>query len=272
MGRHLPATPPLLGGQRVIEKLAYNLRVDRLAPCRRPEGERVVMYQKWRELLFLHWEVPADLLEKQLPPGLSLDTFEGRAYVGLVPFTMRGIRPAWAPAVPWLSNFHETNVRTYVHAEGEDPGVWFHSLDAANPVAVWLAKTLWKLPYHLATMRLTVEDDGVRRYSTEREEKPSVGARVSWKPEGEAQPAAPGTLAQFLCERYFLYAWNGKKLLRGQVHHTPYPLQRARLIHHESTLVHEAGVPVSGTPPLVHYSSGVDVEIFRLKPAGTKAP
>lgn len=223
------------------------------------------MYQKWRELLFLHWEVPAELLEKQLPPGLTLDTFEGKAYIGLVPFTMQGIRPVWAPAVPWLSNFHETNVRTYVHAAGRDPGVWFFSLDAANPVAVWLARTLWKLPYYTAKMRLAIDDDGVRRYSTEREEKPSVGARVSWKPEGEPQAAAPGTLAHFLCERYLLYAWNGKRLLRGQVHHAPYPVQRAKLLQYESTLVGEAGVPVSGTPPLVHYASGVDVEIFGLK-------
>ena len=125
--------------------------------------------------------------------------------------------------MPWLSNFHETNVRTYVHAAGRDPGVWFFSLDAANPVAVWLARTLWKLPYYMAKMRLAIDDDGVRRYSTEREEKPSVGARVSWKPEGEPQAAAPGTLAHFLCERYFLYSWNGKRLLRGQVHHSPYP-------------------------------------------------
>ena len=223
------------------------------------------MRQKWRELLFLHWEIPAPVLQAGLPPGLSVDTFEGKAYVGLVPFTMRDVRPVWAPALPWLSHFHEINVRTYVHAGGDHPGVWFHSLDAANPVAVWLARTIWKLPYFAAAMRLSVEGDGVRRYSTEREEKPSVGARLSWQPEGDPQAAAPGTLAHFLCERYYLYAWNGKKLLRGQVHHAPYPLQKAKLLHLEQTLLGESGLAVCGPPPLIHYAEGVDVEIFPLR-------
>jgi hypothetical protein len=228
------------------------------------------MTQSWRELLFLHWEVSPEVLQPRLPPGLTLDTFEGRAYVGLVPFTMRDVRPLWSPPVPFLSHFHETNVRTYVHLGGESPGVWFFSLDAANPVAVQLARTLWKLPYFSAKMRLAIDDEGVRRYSTERSGKPAVGARFRWKPEGEPTPAAPGTLAHFLCERYFLYAFDGRRLQRGQVHHRPYPLQRARLLHQESTLVAEAGIPISGPPALVHYAAGVDVEVFPLHCVGPK--
>jgi uncharacterized protein len=230
------------------------------------------MRQRWRELLFLHWEVEPAALQALLPPGLTLDTFEGRAYIGLVPFTMRDVRPVWSPPVPCLSHFHETNVRTYVHKDGEKPGVWFFSLDAANPVAVWLARTLWKLPYYTAKMRLSIKDDGTRRYSTERLEKPSVGARLSWRPEGEPAPAAPGTLAHFLCERYLLYAFDGDQLRCGQVHHTPYPLQRARLLHLENTLIAEAGIPVNGSPSLVHYAAGVDVEIFGLKSLQTGLP
>jgi uncharacterized protein YqjF (DUF2071 family) len=231
------------------------------------------MRQHWQELLFLHWEVEPAALQALLPPDLTLDTFEGRAYVGLVPFTMRNIRPVWSPPVPWLSHFHETNVRTYVHKDGEGPGVWFFSLDAANPVAVCLARTLWKLPYHHAKMRLSIDDTGARRYFTERHEKPSVGARLSWRPEGDPSPAAPGTLAHFLCERYLLYAYDGRELRSGQVHHTPYPLQRARLLHLENTLVAEAGIPVNGSPPLIHYAAGVNVEVFGLHTLpGTKAP
>src|SRR4051812_19283047 len=109
------------------------IEIDRIAPTHRPSG-RTVMRQNWSDLLFLHWEVPVEALRLLLPPGVELDTFEGRAYVGLVPFTMTGVRPTLLPAFPPLSNFHETNVRTYVHFQGRDPGVWFFSLDAANSI------------------------------------------------------------------------------------------------------------------------------------------
>ena len=129
---------------------------DRIGPTLRP-NERIVMKQKWRDLLFLHWPVPPELLQPLLPPGLTIDTFEGDAYLGLVPFTMRDVRPVWAPAVPWLSHFPECNVRTYVHRGGASPGVWFFSLDAANPVAVMIARTIWKLPYFIADKGLVFE-------------------------------------------------------------------------------------------------------------------
>src|SRR5687768_2328582 len=109
--------------------------MDRLAPSRRPDGSPA-MYQRWRTLSFLHWKVSAAELAPLLPPGLEVDTFEGDAWVGLVPFTMRGVRPRFLPPAPGLSAFHETNARTYVHQRGSAPGVWFFSLDAASRVAV----------------------------------------------------------------------------------------------------------------------------------------
>ena len=104
--------------------------IDRVSPTLRPRRWSV-MRHRWAHLLFLHWAVPPEQLRPLLPPGLDLDTFEGRAYVGLVPFTMTGVRPVLLPPLPLLSSFHETNVRTYVHRRGRDPGVWFFSLDAA---------------------------------------------------------------------------------------------------------------------------------------------
>ena len=130
--------------------------IDRIGPTREPD-RRPVMRQSWRELLFLHWPISPDQLRPLVPPSLDLDLFEGIAYVGLVPFTMTGVRPVGLPSVRGISNFHETNVRTYVHRDGRDPGVWFFSLDAANRLAVYLARTFFHLPYYHARMFLEHE-------------------------------------------------------------------------------------------------------------------
>jgi uncharacterized protein YqjF (DUF2071 family) len=127
--------------------------IDRIAPTLRPL-ERPVMRQNWRDLLFVHWPIPCESLRPLIPAPLELDLFEGTAYVGLIPFTMTGVRPIGLPAVAGLSSFHETNVRTYVHVGGRDPGVWFFNLEAANSIAVRLARRLFHLPYHYARMFL----------------------------------------------------------------------------------------------------------------------
>src|SRR4029079_6984491 len=131
--------------------------MDRIAPTVRPD-DRPAGFQRWRTLLFLHWEVPAEAIAALIPEGLSVDTFEGRAYIGVVPFTMRDVSPWWSPSVPGISNFHELNVRTYVHKGGENPGVWFFSLDAASSIAVIAARAGWHLPYHRASMELEVAE------------------------------------------------------------------------------------------------------------------
>src|SRR5690606_7514720 len=120
--------------------------IDRIAPSIRPD-RLVVMHQIWRYVLFLHWSIPPERLRPLLPPGLELDLYRGEAYVGLVPFTMTGVRPVLTPSIPFVSSFHETNLRTYVHVEGRDPGVWFFSLDAASTLAVIGARAALSLPY-----------------------------------------------------------------------------------------------------------------------------
>ena len=228
------------------------------------------MRQSWSHLLFLHWAVPAEAISARLPTGLEVDTFAGEAYVGLVPFTMSGVRPTWAPAVPWLSSFHEVNVRTYVHRRGRDPGVWFFSLDAANPVAVWLARTAWHLPYYRARMRLAIGDEagGMIHYESRRLGRDAgAGCRLRYRPVGSPTPAEPGTIEHFLIERYILYAHPRKGLHRGHVHHAPYPVQGAELLELDEDLVAAAGIERPGRPPLVHYASGVEVEVFPLEPA-----
>lgn len=247
--------------------------MDRISPTLRPT-ERAVQRQRWQSLLFLHWEVPVSLLRPLVPKSLEIDTFDGSAFVGLIPFTMRDVRPVWSPSVPGISNFHEANVRTYVHLEGKDPGVWFFSLDAASPVAVLIARTLWRLPYFLARMSFQRRSDQRIEYTTRRLcPGPLPGdARFSYRPAGECAPAAPGSLEHFLAERYILYTEKSpSEMLRGRVHHTPYPLQSAELLEWEETLLAATGVPRPDHAPLVHFSPGVDVEIFPLRPCrGTK--
>ncbi len=236
------------------------------------------MCQNWYDLTFLHWVVPAEQLRALIPSELELDTFEGRAYVGLIPFTMRGIRPMWAPAVQPLSDFHETNVRTYVHLRGSAPGVWFFSLDAANAVAVRIARSLWKLPYHYARMTLSREPtEGGNAgnasatptitYDSERLWPSPLPAtcRVVCTPEGPVRPAEAGTLEHFLAERYLLYAYRDGQLYRGQVYHTPYPLQTAAIGHIEENLIATAGIARPDVPPLAHYAAGLQVRIFPLR-------
>ena len=239
--------------------------IDRIAPTRRPEG-LCAWYHKWRSLLFMHWEVPAELIRAKLPPELTLDTYNGRAFVGLVPFTMMGIRPRWLPYLPGASDFHETNVRTYVHYKGQDPGVWFFSLDAANPFAVMGARVGWSLPYFLATMSMQHEGSRVV-YSTNRVAPAPTPAQLdmSWDIGEQLGPTQPGTLEHFLAERYFLYAKHGETLYRGRVYHTPYPLRKARIERMNQSMLSAAGFEVEERPFSVLYSPGVDVDVFDLE-------
>ncbi|HEY0384863.1 MAG TPA: DUF2071 domain-containing protein, partial [Pyrinomonadaceae bacterium] len=123
---------------------------DRLALRERPAGWPLGQ-MNWGKLLFMHWPIEARLLRPLIPQRLVIDTFDGSAWIGVVPFTMWGVRPTFVPPVPGLSQFHELNVRTYVHLDGV-PGVWFHSLDAASRLAVWGARTFFHLPYFNARM------------------------------------------------------------------------------------------------------------------------
>ena len=229
---------------------------------------RPVMYQQWHHLLFLHWPVTPDVVQARLPAGLTVDLFKGEAYVGLVPFTMRKVRPAWAPPLPWLSYFHETNIRVYVRDEQQRPGVFFLSLEAANPLAVELARGLFKLPYHWARMTMVRHNEQID-YATERLSHPPLPAhcrvRYGPAPGTTSAPAAAGTLEHFLIERYRLFSIAQGKLFTGMVAHAPYQFQSAVFSGLDQTLTDVAGFPTLGTPPLAHYAPGVNVDVFSLE-------
>jgi uncharacterized protein len=254
--------------------------IDRLSPTRRPH-RWAVMRQKWRDLLFLHWAVSPQAIRPLVPPQLDLDLFEGTAYIGLVPFTMTGVRPVGFPAVWGLSSFHETNLRTYVRIGDRGPGVWFFNLEAANSIAVRVARALFHLPYHRARMFLEHERRG-NHVATDPATIVYAGVRL-WPgplpasytiratPGEESRLAQPGTLEHFLIERYILYAAGNNRIFQGQVHHTPYPIQSAILHSLDETLLATWNLERPDSTPLVHFSKGVDVEVFSIGAAAANS-
>jgi uncharacterized protein len=230
------------------------------APSQKP-----VMYQSWHELLFMHWPVPAKVLRSQLPAGLELDTFNGHAWLAVVPFYMSGIHPRGLFPVPWLSSFAELNVRTYV-THGGRPGVWFFSLDAANPVAVAIARSWFKLPYFNARMRCAASGESVS-YSSRRTHHNAPGCAfvADYRPVSEVAIPAPGTLEYFLSARYCLYTADpAGNLYRGEIDHDPWPLQRAEAAVQTNTMADSVGINLSGEP-LLHFSKYIDVKVWGLE-------
>jgi uncharacterized protein len=243
--------------------------IDRVSVCARPEGWPL-MYQSWGQLLFLHWPVPEEAIRPLIPGPLQLDTFEGRAWVGLAPFTMWGIRPLFFPALPLVSESHELNVRTYVQLDGV-PGVWFLSLDAGNPLAVWGARTAFHLPYFRARMQLeqngqTIHFRSRRRHSTS---TPRAEFEAVWDLGGVMPQAQPASLEFFLVERYCLYTAHRGRLYRARIHHGPWPLRQATLSKLVSTMLESHGLPTPSGAPLLHaQAEPLRVEIWPLKEVG----
>lgn len=227
----------------------------------RPYG-RPVMHHSWRHLTFLHWPVAVERIQRLLPPGLRVDTFEDAAYIGVVPFTMHSIRLRGLPPLPGLSASHETNVRTYVIDEEGVPGVWFFSLDAENPVFVHTARAWYRLNYVLASMSLHASSDAVKYISRRRHG--GVASHVETKIRAGSNVATPGSLDHFLVERYALYAFARGRLWRGRVSHDPYPLVKASCECVDEGLVAAAGITRPDIEPHVLFSPGVDVQVFGI--------
>jgi uncharacterized protein len=220
----------------------------------------VIGYQRWHEILFLHWEVAPRAIRSRVDPRLELDLFDGRAWVSLTPFTMRGARVRALPHLPTLTNFHELNLRTYVRGAGV-PGLWFFSLDAASTAAAAIARVSLGLPYFRARMARSASGP-THDYRSERlppgTRPASFAAR--WSVEAEA-PAPAGSLDRFLAERYALYTTLARRLLRVRVRHPRWELRDVRVERLAETVTRASGVEVAGAP-LARFSSGVDVEVF----------
>jgi uncharacterized protein YqjF (DUF2071 family) len=221
---------------------------------------------EWEDLLFIHWPIEMTAIRPLIPPDLEIDTFEGQAWIGIVPFGMRRVRPRLAPAVPWLSTFLELNVRTYVTAGGK-PGVWFFSLDAANPIAVLLARSFFNLPYFNARMSLVEQDEWIT-YQSQRTHRGEPGAEFAarYRPNGDLYHAETGSLDEWLTARYCLYASRKETVYRGEIHHPPWPLQPALLELERNTTLEAFSLQAdTDQPPVLHFARTLPVVAWALE-------
>jgi uncharacterized protein YqjF (DUF2071 family) len=223
------------------------------------------MGQTWERLLFAHWPVAPGDLERVVPPQLPLDVRDGQAWISVTPFEVKAFRLRYTLPVPLLSSFPEINVRTYVTVGGR-PGIFFLSLDTSSRFAVESARRVFRLPYFRARQRF----DGTTFESSRRTQAdgPAAEFRGTYAPEGEPAPAAPGTLDWFLTERYCLYTLDGAgRVLRGEIHHRPWPLQPVELDVKLNTMAAQIAVELHGAPPLAHYAGRQDVVFWQLAAA-----
>ena len=214
------------------------------------------MTKTWHDLLFAHWAVDPVSLRDRVPAAFPLDTFDGRAWLAVVPFTMTNVAPRGVPPLSCVSAFPELNVRTYVSLGGVG-GVYFFSLDAGSPIAVEVARRWFHLPYHTAEM--TVSIGGRVEYRSRRGSDPVVELHARYSPTGPASPPVPGTLEYFLTERYCLYAIDHlRHPYRLEIHHAPWPLQPASAEFPINTMTRPIGIDLIGAP-LLHFSKRQDM-------------
>jgi hypothetical protein len=230
-----------------------------------PPDSPWVMTQVWRKLLFAHWSVPAETMRPLLPVGLALDTWDGQAWLGIVPFQMERVHFRRLPGIPTATRFAELNVRTYVTAE-DKPGVYFFSLDAGSLLAVLGARALFALPYYHARFAIATEDDTIH-YRCERlgSGKPGAVFEARYQPTGPVQVAQPGSLEDWLTARYCLYTTRGSRLMRGEVQHALWPLQSATAEIVRNTIAEPVGIRLPATPPLLYYSEQLEVVVWPLR-------
>jgi uncharacterized protein YqjF (DUF2071 family) len=243
------------------------LREAKHRPYPLPRGPWV-MRQTWLELLFAHWPLPPESLRPLIPAELALDTYDGRAWLGIAPFRMVDVRLRLAPSVPWLSAFPELNVRTYVTVGGK-PGVYFFSLDAGNPIAVTLARALFYLPYFNARFAIKRSGDTIA-YTSRRDDRRGRPADLvaSYRPIGPVFCSQPGSLEAFLTERYCLYSVGPRgTIYRGEIHHEQWPLQPAEAEFERNTMAEAAGITLPDAPPLLHYAERLEVLIWPITSA-----
>lgn len=222
--------------------------------------EHPVMKHRWELLTFLHWSYDAAAVQALLPEGLTVETWEDSAWVGLVPFYMRVAGPV-GPELPWAGQFCETNVRTYVRDSFGRSGIWFFSLDAGRLPVVAVARSTYRLPYFWSRLRLGVRGDRVAYSCSRLWPGPPAKSRVIVELGEMFRPDELTLFDHFLTARWNVYSVVGRQLIFTRASHQPWPLRRASVVSIDDTLLTAAGLPAPIGDPLVHYSPGVAVRL-----------
>lgn len=220
------------------------------------------MRQQWAELAYFHWAYEPEVVQRLLPAGITVDAFGGRAWVGLIPFEMRRVRLGPTPPIPWLGDFTEINVRTYVTDALGRRGVWFFSLDVPRSPIVAVARAAFALPYCWAKTRHERNADRqrytmVRRWPRGSEAQADLAFRVGTRL-GDDEV---GDLEHFLSARWALLTRRRRQLLYGRVDHQRWPLHRVDEVDIDQTVVEAAGLPRPEGSPHAMYSPAVDVQV-----------
>jgi uncharacterized protein YqjF (DUF2071 family) len=220
-------------------------------------------------LLFAHWSVPAETLRPHVPAGLDLDTAEGSAWVSAVAFRMCRVRPRFLPPLGLVSNFLELNLRTYVWRAGK-PGVYFLSIHAGSPLAVFVSRRLSPLPYVRARMTFSRDQAGIR-FACKHAWRDGSEFSVQYRPDSAIYDSLPGSLDAWLTERYCMYVGTSQRgLLLGEIHHPRWRLQHVRAEVSANTLGRPFGLDLSRPADLLHYSAGVQAIAWSFEALGER--
>lgn len=222
------------------------------------------MAQRWSDLLFIHRPATLNVVRALVPPALTLDVYEGTAWVSVTPFYLSNLHVRGVPPLPGVSEFPELNVRTYVTYGGK-AGVYFFSLDAGNALAVFGARALYRLPYFRASMSVREARDGTIHYRARRTHRnaPPAEFHARYRPTGPESHSKPGTLDHWLTERYCLYALDtSRRVYRAEIHHHPWLLHPAEVEIERDTMAHAAGVALPAEPRRLSFSRRLDVVVW----------
>jgi uncharacterized protein len=245
-----------------VASVPRTVAVQPLSPVRPRSIRRPWLRNRWDDLAFVHWRYPADEVQALLPPGLHVDTFDGDAWVSLVPFRMRRAGPTFLPALPWISSFAETNVRTYVIDSAGNRAVWFLSLDATRLPVVAFARWTIGFPYVWASM--AIERSGDRwTYTTTRRRWPAQPPAATRLVVDVGDLIEPTDLDVFLTARWGTVALRRGRLRHHPVDHPPWVLHDARLVELDDTAVLAAGLSTPCGEPLVRAAEPLDARFAR---------